>query len=251
MRHEHDVEADIHRTIFSDEPIVRTFEHELLGARHVVHLDANGQIVQTEVYGLSKMNERQAQTVRKEFKAEVGRTEIIGSLDWTITECATGTILAQGRTEPALGEVSINTLEGPDGILAMKQFPLTDGFTFGVSTGLTDNMGLIGFALVARRTDERSFCWEWFNVDNERHAKKIQETGELAVVTDNPNGQWQIVRTEFLTDVSIRVMQRQEDGSGEDGPDMTPTWRVLVRRGSWVNWPSLVNGVVTPTTGRS
>ena len=55
---------------------------------------------------------------------------------------------------------------------------------------------------------------------------------------------WQIVRTEFFTDVSLRV--KRMDGSSPTEFD----WRVLIRRGSWVEWPILKNGcVIAPCSG--
>lgn len=239
MRHKYDKKADIMRTIYSDEKIVDSHEFMVSGVRHVMHMDANGRPVRVEVHEYSKLEERSAQTVRTDFKAEPGQAQVVGKVSYVITETTTGAILADGDQDVRLQEMSIQTVESPEQIVVGKSFRLTDLFTLGVASGLTAEPERTGFALVSDRTDLSSHCWEWFNIDGEKHATKLQESGELNFEMANPNAQWQIVRTEFLTDISIRVKKMAE------ADQHSVSWRVLIRKGSWVNWPSLVDGVVT------
>lgn len=238
MRQEFDEEADLARTVVSDKPIVGSREFMDGPIRHVMYFDANDELVQIEVYGYSKAKQRAEQTVRREFHADSARDEVIGDLGWSITETAGGTVLAEGRKDVRLGEMSIHTIQEPDKTLATKQLPLTEEFVFGVVTSLSTDSYVGGFALKADRTDIQTFCWDWFNVDGFKHATKLQEGGELRIGVSNPNSQWQIVRTEFLTDVSLRVFK-----PGDEIP-LKPSWRLLVRKGSWVDWPCLVDDVV-------
>lgn len=56
---------------------------------------------------------------------------------------------------------------------------------------------------------------------------KLQETGSLGI--DILMGE--IVRTEFLTDASFRIVEMSMAGNHD------AKWRVNVLKGSWMRWP--------------
>ena len=72
----------------------------------------------------------------------------------------------------------------------------------------------------------------------DHRAAKIQESGELGIDVLPVGSEWEITRTEFLTDISFRVARLSID------PPELPSWRVFVLKGSTIAWPSLINGEV-------
>lgn len=96
----------------------------------------------------------------------------------------------------------------------------------------------IGLGLQAKRDGERTFCWEWFNLDEGgATASKLQETGTLRLYwTRNRQGHQELTQVRFLTDVSLRVAR-------DDADIRRPTWRVRVLAGSVVPWPESGNGL--------
>jgi hypothetical protein len=97
----------------------------------------------------------------------------------------------------------------------------------------------VGFALVGRRTDIPSFSWDWFHVDRPDHAIKIQESGELMFDVEQVAGYFEVRRTEFLTDVSVRIATM-----GKRVPKDEPSWRLNIAQGSYMRWPTVVDGNV-------
>src|SRR5262249_37328261 len=147
----------------------------------------------------------------------------------------------------------------------MQKFtPLTDQFTFGISTGTSQQPDLAGFSFEVKHVEVPTFCFHWFYFARPDEAStRLGEPGsdgvikvltfrgdelgkprlrpsEVAVELSNPDGLWQVVRTEMLSDITINVARR-----GWLKPDTKPTWQVLIKKGGWVNWPSVVGGVVT------
>ena len=103
-----------------------------------------------------------------------------------------------------------------------------------------------GFGLAAERETVPTFSWEWFRVgDGGERATKLQESGELRIaLARGRSGDWEVGRTEFLTDVSLRTEPRE--GAGWETPG--PRWRVRITEGSHMTWPSAdeVSGRVPP-----
>lgn len=161
--------------------------------------------------------------------------QVIGSLRWEITETATGKILGEGRREILLKEVAVT-----GGDLTIKQIPLSDHFVLGMAESSSPTKAeKKGFGLTLRRDDaEKLFSWDWFTVNYEDHAYKLQEEGSLRIKIGNAGSGWEVTRTEFLSDVSLRAFI-----VGEKLTDR-PKWRVRIFKGSLVRWPSLVNGIV-------
>ena len=70
---------------------------------------------------------------------------------------------------------------------------------------------------------------EWFNVQDRKHAVKLQEGGEL-VIDLKVNGDWEITKTEFTSDVSLRIIRM-----GVDPPGSPLYWRINISKGSSLN----------------
>jgi hypothetical protein len=102
-----------------------------------------------------------------------------------------------------------------------------------------DRNGLKGFGLTIDHQKLETFCWEWFVVDREKRATKLQEDGELAFDAKKVGTNWEVTRTEFLTDVTFRVQLSEMNRPGYD-----LKWRVTILKGSHVSWPSLVGDTV-------
>ncbi|MEX2244942.1 MAG: hypothetical protein WD716_13990 [Fimbriimonadaceae bacterium] len=241
MKQRHDRKRDILFVTYSENAVVDKREHDVGASKHISFLDAEGMLVRAEIHGFSKVVEheqnRAAQTVRSEFKAKPGATETLGELDWELSDCKTGEVLGKGSKTARMSEVTLELLDAPDGRHVSTLFPLGEHFRFGLASQISTTPNIAGFALQALRDDEKTFCWDWFNVDSPTHATKIQESGELAIVIAGEASDWQIVRTEFLTEVSLRVARF---GMGLDPTN--PTWRIRIGQGSVVNWPRLVDG---------
>jgi hypothetical protein len=98
-----------------------------------------------------------------------------------------------------------------------------------------------GFGINGRTTDIQSFSWEWFNVQDSKNAAKLQESGQLGIELKQVGTNWEITRTDFNTDVSLRIMRM-----GTDPPGSPPRWRINISKGSTITWPSIANGKVVP-----
>lgn len=173
----------------------------------------------------------------------------IGLIKWVATEGETHTVIDEGETNVSLNDVTINEMTG---LFASegsheKLIRLGDKFTFGISGTPSDSSDITGFGLTASYDAEESTnSWEWFDVDTPKHANKRQGTGEVAFTAEKIGSKWEIARIEFLTDVSMRIMRVDfsifkltTKGFGIDFD-----WRLRIREGSVIIWPSLVNGAV-------
>jgi TonB family protein len=167
----------------------------------------------------------------------------IGTLKWEIREEATGQILARGDGPVRLKDVG---LRDSGQLTARRQTPktiqLTKEFAIEMAefpvANVTDKTG---FGIAARKTDIQSFSWEWFNIQDSRHAAKLQESGELGIELKQVDSYWEITRTDFTTDVSLRIIRL-----GTDPPGSPPYWRINISKGSSITWPSVVGGRVVP-----
>jgi len=168
--------------------------------------------------------------------------KVIGALKWEIKEEASGKVLATGDGPVRLKDVWINETPNPTRRQTPKTIKLTDEFAIEMAEfpvpGLAEKSG---FGITGRRTDTQSFSWEWFSVQDSRHAVKLQEGGELGIELKQVNGDWEVTRTEFTTDVSLRIIRM-----GVDPPGSPPYWRINISKGSQITWPSIANGKVSP-----
>jgi hypothetical protein len=176
----------------------------------------------------------------------------IGWLKWEASECSSGMILASGEGPLLLRDlqvterplVSLPNLPIPstmkDTRLVQKRIKLNDEFDFGMAEYPTPISGQkSGFGITATRKGTASFSWEWFTVSDINYAVKLQEKGELAINLKEVDGAWEVKRTEFLTDVSLRIMRMMVDPPGSPA-----YWRIKIFAGSNITWPSLINGEV-------
>jgi beta-lactamase regulating signal transducer with metallopeptidase domain len=116
-----------------------------------------------------------------------------------------------------------------------KRIKLTDEFDIGMAEFPTTNYeDKVGFSITAKRTDIQCFSWEWFTIRDGNRAVKLQEgSGELGIDLREVNGAWEVTRTEFLTDISLRILRL-----GVDQPGSPPYWRIKIFKGSSITWPS-------------
>lgn len=162
----------------------------------------------------------------------------IGFVKWEITAPSSGSTLGEGEREVEISDVEVRVLkEDRTGSCYQKLIPLSDHFRLGIAE--FPKLRKRGFGMVANRDDFPTFCWEWFTVRSEARAAKHHEHGELDIHVAEVGSGLEVVRTEFRTDVSFRVIIFGEDFR-------LPKWRVNILKGSSINWPSLIDGKLKP-----
>jgi hypothetical protein len=190
-----------------------------------------------------------------------GLPETLGTIEWEIVAGHRRKTLHHGRRVLARRDVEVisHAIESekprpwtPAAALYnflnhyRKQIYLEDGFLFSlVSKPAGERTDIVGFGFVAERTSTHSFSWEWFNVDGDDRAKKIQEGGELGIRIERGPLGWEIAHTELLTDISLRLMPRQEQGCLASlifPRPWKPLWRIRILKGSHVTWPFAERG---------
>jgi TonB family protein len=174
--------------------------------------------------------------------ATVDGDKVIGSLKWEIKEEATGKVIANGDAPVYLKDVAIDEAPNPTRRQTPKRIQLTNEFTLEMAEFPSASLAeKTGFGLAARRANMNSFSFEWFNVTDSKRGVKLQEGGELGIDLKQVGTDWEVTRTEFTTDVSLRILRMGIDPAG--GP---PYWRVNILKGSNITWPSIVSGKVVP-----
>ncbi len=154
---------------------------------------------------------------------------VIGFAVWSIVETDSGRTIGEGTEEFVWEDLLVNTFDTDIGRMQRLELRLTPPFRFGLARSLSGGeKSLSGFGLTADREDERTFSWEWFNLRSSAEAWKLQEAGRLGLKTVKHEGIEELVRTEFLTDVSLRVVRFAA------AMDMEPKWRVNISKDSWV-----------------
>lgn len=172
-----------------------------------------------------------------------GQNPVIGMLDYEIVQTSPYTSLRSGRMTVRLMDVQIKSSIASDGSQVFhKLIPLGPSLSLEQPEFSTTRKAERGFGLSVERTDMKTVCWEWFSVDGPTHAKKLQETGELGFRVAKVGGIWQKVRTDFLTDISMRLWRDAGTPDGFPKEKVPPVWRVKIRKGSYIKWPCLVNG---------
>jgi len=175
------------------------------------------------------------------------RSQAIGMLEWEIREVATGELLDSGKKTVELKDIKITEMIGEDGrIFFPKRVFLGKGFYFEMfESPQRSRSEVTGFGLTVEHESIHTFSWEWFNIGwpwfNIGWAIKLQEFGVLAIAVKQIDSRWEVTRTRFLTDISLRV-----DLFGSELPKDNPKWRVTIRKGSYMTWPSLVGKAVVP-----
>jgi len=156
-------------------------------------------------------------------------TTRIGHLSWEITETSSGKVLGRGSKEIKASDVQVFS-DNSDYL--EQRIPLSEGFYLKLNAG-RDKAPFIGFGIAAGKEDEVTFCWEWFNVEKQNRARKIQESGELEFQVEQVGEYWEIAQTRFVSDVSMRVIQWATKSGHE------PTWRVKIHKDSQIEWPTV------------
>jgi hypothetical protein len=184
----------------------------------------------------------------------------LGTIEWDITEAPDWKCIYRSRRD-LTGE-DVDVLPPPEYVrqgprpkrwsparvpftlfdFYRKRVRLEGGFFFELVWKPTrERRELVGFGLSGQRTTANTFSWEWFNFDGDERAKKLQEGGELRARTDKGPRGWEVVETEFVTDISLRLRTRTLGCLlGMIFPPKT-LWRIRLLRGSHIAWP-LTNG---------
>ncbi len=172
------------------------------------------------------------------FRSESG--DVIGHLDWEIIDCEHGETISTGSRPILARDITIVRQLYRDGSTTFdKRIDVDQGFYVALAEfpeASADDVS--GFGLMSGRGDG-DFSWEWFDVDDVSHARKLQESGELRISHVRVGTRWELGQTEFETDVSLRVF---DDGSGIS--QYRPRWRIRVRKGSHIQWPSVTDDMV-------
>jgi hypothetical protein len=168
--------------------------------------------------------------------AETDPEQIIGSIKWEITEAPTGKVIQTGDRQIRLKEVVFSVHK-----LTEKRIALSDHFRLGIAESPDRSKAdKKGFGLTFTRDDrDKLVSWEWFTVNYEDHAYKLQEEGSLRIKIAQVGSGWEVTRMECLSDLSLRAFEVRDERLPEH-----PTWRARIFKGSFVRWPSLVEGKV-------
>lgn len=166
------------------------------------------------------------------------QTTAAGNLMWDIVDCETGQKIGEGNKTLFLRDIAIIKRQDADGyVFYNKRIDLEQGFYLELFvTPKKSQSDVDGFGFVAGRARERTFSWEWFNIDGKSHATKLQEQGSLEISVKEINGCWEVVTTTFLSDISFRI-DLENYGRSRNSE---LRWRVNIRQGSAIFWPSLV-----------
>lgn len=159
--------------------------------------------------------------------------KVIGFLKWTVTEVASGKVLAEGEKKVRLKDVAVS--RSPIGY--DESIALGNHFFLSRAAAPQPTMaGLSGFAFRLLKDDATTFSWEWFEVDSPTEATKIQEEGKLRISISKTPAGYDVARTDFLTPVSMRASLPLRDLPG------TERWRALIWTGSTIRWPFVRDG---------
>jgi hypothetical protein len=167
--------------------------------------------------------------------------EVVGQLGWDIVDCEHGITVSAGSRPLLVRDVVIARETSGDGSETFdKRIDLDQSFYVTLAEfpeQTADDVG--GFALMSGRGAGNS-SWEWFDLESATHARKRQETGELTVAYVPVGPRWELGRTLFDTDVSLRVY----DGGIIDVARNKPRWRIRIQKNSYIEWPSVLDGVI-------
>ena len=160
--------------------------------------------------------------------------EAVGDVMYSVFETASGREILCGRNLVLSGGIEIDEhLTAENLVFFRKRIRLSGSFQFAIDEHPDARAeDLKGFALLAINDEVQTTSWEWFNVVSPTEAAKLQEQGRLAIGIGRTGCGFEVVRTEFLTDVSLRLTRFFGD------PTLEPYWRTTIRAGSWIAWPA-------------
>lgn len=157
----------------------------------------------------------------------------MGCVDWSVVDTNSGNVLASGVSNLAETDFEVVEHLTSEGVVYYRKgVALSGPFSF----SLDEHPGKVrdefkGFGFKGERNDLQCFSWEWFNITGPSEATKLQEEGKLAIELGQTAKGWEVVRTDFSTDVSLRITRFDGD------PCREPSTRIVIRSGSWVTWP--------------
>jgi hypothetical protein len=186
--------------------------------------------------------------------------EVLGEVEWYLEDCETKEILESGKRAITADEVLIHwQWQNPTHWLLKifkalfvsrygmyrKQVQLGDKSILEMCEFPKKRRAAIrGFGMSAKTENTcGEFCWEWFEIKSSTEAKKLQETGELTIRFEEVKSRWEVVHTDFLSDISFRI----SPCTTEKPKPENPKWRLNIRQGSYLNWPSVSDGQVIYT----
>jgi hypothetical protein len=169
--------------------------------------------------------------------------KVIGSIAWKIIEETTGRMLDHGDGPVRLRDVIVSAgTAGNGNRFARKRIQLNSQFALEMAEFPIPNMAdKKGFGIAAQCAETSCFSWEWFIVQDSKHAFKSKEGGALDIDLKQVGSDWEITQTRFKTDISLRIFRIGVDAAGSK-----PSWRINIAKGSNITWPSTVNGKVVP-----
>lgn len=158
-----------------------------------------------------------------------------GLVDWAVIETVSGTVLGEGQLDLASTEVLIDKHFTAEGVMYYrKRVCLFESFSFAFDEHPGKSVEDVkGFGFTATNEGQNTYSWEWFNVTSPTEAVKLQEDGVIGIEIAKAACGWEVVKTEFLTDVSLRMTRFFGD------PTQEPYWRVQLKKGTTISWPSV------------
>ena len=144
-------------------------------------------------------------------------------------------------------QCQINEATTPKGLFNTKKyFLLSNGYSIELCAGANPFSGI---AVNANSPEAKTFAWEWFTVEAGGRATKLQEAGDLQLVIIQVGGVQEVTGVTFLTDVSLRFTSFErsmsQHSSGKPIDSYQPEFRMKVKAGSHVQFPVLIDGVVS------
>lgn len=161
--------------------------------------------------------------------------EALGTVHWAVIETVTGREIGAGTLDVSSEDVTIEEHRTAENVtFYKKRVRLTGPFSFAIDEHpCRDGEEMKGFGFTATNDEVGAYSWEWFNVTSPTEAVKLQEEGRLKIDIAKVACGTEVIKTEFLTDVSLRLTRFFGD------PTQEPFWRVLIRKGSCVAWPAV------------
>ena len=163
----------------------------------------------------------------------------VGILTLQIVDCASGTIQYQGTREVLARDVAITQRRNLDGSVCFdKRIDLDQDFYIQMAEcAAPTREEIAGFSLSPGRGGHQA-NWEWFDTDRNYHAVKRQEAGELTFIPVALGSTWEVGRIEVKKELSLRVFGWNPLALTRNAP----RWRIQVKEGSYVEWPSAASG---------
>ncbi len=158
----------------------------------------------------------------------------LGNVHWAVIETVTGKEVANGALVVGVEDVQVDEHRTAENLTYYRKcIRLSGPYRFAIDEHPDKRPeDLKGFGLTGINDEVQTYSWEWFNVTCPTEATKLQEEGKIAIAVSHSPVGYEVTRTEFLTDVSLRLTRFFGD------PTQEPFWRIAIRKGSWIEWPA-------------